>query len=68
MINEICNITSLDFQIDQEYPWEINVEKDRFDVGELPQIVKVSLGLNVIGNTPMNDNYKIFGTSITSNI
>lgn len=67
-VNELCVIESLDFQIDQEYPWEINVEKDTVDVGELPQIVKVSLGLKVIGNTPMNDNYAIFGTSITSNI
>lgn len=67
-VNELCVINSLDFTIDQEYPWEINVEKNTSEIAELPQIVKVTLGLNVIGNTPINDSYAIFGTSITSNI
>jgi hypothetical protein len=62
-INEICVIESLDFAIDIEHPWEINIESDK-GVGELPQIVKVSVGLKVIGNTVMNQDYTVFGTTI----
>jgi len=65
-IGETCNIISLDFDIDPEHTWEINIEEDLKTVGELPHIVKVSVGLNVIGNTVMNNSYKIFGTNITS--
>lgn len=62
-VDELCHLTSLSFDIDPDYPWEVNVEKNLSgDVAELPQVVKVSMGIYIIGNNNMEiSNYNIFG-------
>lgn len=59
--NEIGHITTLDYSIDIDYPWEINLQGDFL---EMPHIIKVSMGIFIIGRTSMETNaYSIFGTT-----
>lgn len=56
LIDTPALITSLDFNIEKDYPWEINLEQDETTVGELPQIIKVSMGLRIIGKGALEVN------------
>ena len=38
--------------VDNDYPWEINLEQEATRVAQLPQIVSVALGFTVIGDGP----------------
>ena len=38
--------------VDNDYPWEINLEQESTRVAQLPQIVSVALGFTVIGDGP----------------
>jgi hypothetical protein len=62
---EICHISSLTFSVEDEYPWEVNIEKST-QIAVVPHIIKVSLGIYIIGNKVMTTTaYKPFGTAIT---
>lgn len=64
--NELCHLTSLSFDIEPDYSWEVNLEGNFV---ELPHIIKVSMGIYIIGNTVMNtDSYQIFGTAANKEI
>jgi len=63
---EKCHITSLGYGIETEYPWEINIENSE-DVGELPHIIKVTMGIYIIGNRSMTStDYAVFGKPVNS--
>jgi hypothetical protein len=59
-IKDVGHITSLTFDIDTEYPWEINIENDDC-VAEVPQIIKVSMNIFIVGEQQINyKNYDAF--------
>ena len=62
--------TSIATTIDNDYPWEINLQKEEFQVAQLPQVVSVGLTFTVIGDGPHmssvfgNENQNLAGIHI----
>ena len=44
--------SSIATTVDNDYPWEINLEQEAFRVAQLPQVVSIALGFTVIGDGP----------------
>lgn len=58
-VNIPAYITSLRYEILDEFPWEINIDDGK--LGELPQYIQVTIGLKIVGNespTAANQSFK----------
>ena len=54
--------------IDNDYPWEINLEEDPYQVAQLPTVISVALGFTVIGDGPHYSAIQTVGTDKISGI
>ena len=54
--------------IDNDYPWDINLEEEEFATAQLPQIISVNLSYTIIGDGPHLSAIQTTGTDKISGI
>ena len=59
--NEPGFLTELSVSVDNNYPWEINLENDLWNVAQLPHLIRISTGFQPIGKDLFENGANFFG-------
>lgn len=60
-VNEPGYLTELSVQVDNNTPWEINLENDLENVAQLPHLIRISTGFQPIGKQLYENGANFFG-------
>ncbi len=60
-VNEPGYLSDLTISVDNNFPWEINLENDLYNVAELPHLVKIQTGFQPIGKKLFENGNNFFG-------
>lgn len=60
-INEPGYLTELSIQVDNNSPWEINIENDLENVAQLPHLIRIGTGFQPIGKQLYENGANFFG-------